>query len=125
MKRLIIHGGAGLSGPKNLPPERAAIARAVLHEALEAGYSILAQGGAALEAVIESVRIMEDADCFNAGCGSVLAQDGQAHMDASLMCGKTRAAGSVCNVTQVQNPILAAQLVKDETPHVLLCGEDV
>ena len=124
-KRLVVHGGAGLSNPKNLPPHREKAARLALLESLDRGYAILDNGGTALDAVTESVRSMEESISFNAGRGSVLAADGQVYMDASTMCGRTLNAGSICGVQRVRNPILAARLVMEKTPHILLQGPDV
>ena len=124
-KRLVIHGGAGLSNPKNLPFHREQKARQALREALDVGYQVLDKKGSALDAVTESVRSMEESSSFNAGRGSVLAADGQVYTDASVMCGNTLNAGSICGVQRVRNPILAARLVMENTPHVLLQGVDV
>ncbi|MBM76838.1 MAG: beta-aspartyl-peptidase [Proteobacteria bacterium] len=123
--RLVVHGGAGLSNPKNLPPHREQEAREALQTALNKGFVILEQGGSALDAVTASVCSMEDSTCFNAGKGSVLAANGEVFTDASIMCGKSLNAGSICGAQRVCNPIQAARLVMEKTPHVLLCGQDV
>ena len=76
---LVVHGGAGVV--------RAAVERhgeaaylTTLHASLEAGRTILATGGTALDAVEAAVRVLEDSPLFNAGRGSVFCADGDAHL---------------------------------------------
>ena len=57
---------------------------------------------------------------FNAGRGSVLAEDGNCYMDASIMDGATENAGALCGSSTVQNPIEAAQKIMTNTPYVML-----
>ncbi|MCH9276276.1 isoaspartyl peptidase/L-asparaginase [Bifidobacterium amazonense] len=115
---LIIHAGAGDRG-KHHTPERSAQVKADLTRALDAGYAVLQAGGAAEEAVIAAIHVMEDAPEFNAGRGAALTSDGLARMDACLMTGDGEV-GAVAGVSTVKNPIDAAQAVKDQTKHVLL-----
>lgn len=62
---IAIHGGA-----KEIAPGEEAANREGLAEAIEAGRSVLAGGGTAVEAVEASVRVMEARPVFNAGRGS-------------------------------------------------------
>ena len=48
--------------------------------------------------------------------------EGRNEMDASIMDGKTRAAGSVAGVTIIRNPIDAARAVMEKSEHVMLTG---
>ncbi|NIP83998.1 MAG: beta-aspartyl-peptidase, partial [Gemmatimonadetes bacterium] len=75
-----------------------------LGESLLAGHAILREGGAAMDAVVASVRVMEDSPLFNAGRGSNFDERGVVTMDASVMDGTTLAAGAVAGVTDVRNP---------------------
>jgi L-asparaginase / beta-aspartyl-peptidase len=121
---LAIHGGAGAL-PKNLYSENEIQSyQSALKESLEAGYSILSQGGSAIDAVVKAVELMEDCPLFNSGRGSVLTSDGRVQMDATLMCGQTTSSGSVTLVESIKNPIKAARLVMKKTPHRLLGGAD-
>src|SRR5580700_11036243 len=97
---LIVHGGAGSRGPAH---ERGARKRAML-DAVRAGAKILRGGGSALDAVIESVVILEDHPLFNAGYGSTLNADGEVEMDASVMMaqGAEIRAGAVAAVSGVK-----------------------
>jgi len=94
-----------------------------LTAALEAGLSLLNGGGASLDAVEAAIRILEDSGRFNAGRGSLLQLDGRCRMDASLMEGRALKAGAVAGIENVKNPIRAARLVMESTPHVLVAGD--
>jgi len=120
---LALHGGAGALRPGRLAADEEAAIRRALAECLEEARAALAAGAAALDAVERAVTRLEDDPRFNAGRGSVLTSEGCVEMDASLMDGRTRAAGAVACVTRVANPIAAARLVMERTPHVLLVGE--
>lgn len=119
---LAIHGGAGTILKKNMTDEKEKAYQAKLSEALAAGYAILKNGGNSMDAVIASVKILEDSPLFNAGKGSVFTNEGTIEMDASVMDGKTLKAGAVAGVKNIKNPITAARLVMDKSPHVMLTG---
>lgn len=119
---LIVHGGAGAIDRARLGPDRDACARAGLGTALSAGHAILAGGGSALAAVEAAVRVLEDDPSFNAGRGCALTSDGRAELDAAIMDGSDGRAGAVACVSCLRNPVHAARLVMERTPHVLLAG---
>ena len=106
-----------------MSPEREAEYRRGLERALQAGYAVLAAGGPAVDAVVAAIAEMEDDPQFNAGRGAVFTHEGRNELDAAIMDGKLRKAGSVAGVTTVRNPISLARLVMTETSHVLLVGE--
>ena len=118
----VIHGGAGTITRKSMTPEREREYREKLEEALRAGHTILSKGGTSLDAVEAAVRLMEDAPMFNAGKGSVFTHEGKNEMDAAIMDGKTKKAGSVASVTIIKNPISAARAVMEKSKHVMLIG---
>jgi beta-aspartyl-peptidase (threonine type) len=120
---LVIHGGAGVVLRENINPELEAEYRAKLTEARDAGYAILERGGSAMDAVIAAVTIMEDSPLFNAGKGAVLNADGICELDASVMDGRTQAAGAVASVRRIQNPITLARAVMEKSEHVMLAGD--
>jgi L-asparaginase / beta-aspartyl-peptidase len=120
--RLLVHGGAGVMRREEMTPQQDAEYRAGLSAALEAGSRVLAGGGSSLDAVEAAVRVLEDNPNFNAGKGAVLTREGVAELDASIMDGKTRKAGAVAQVRRVKNPIRAARLVMETTPHVMFAG---
>jgi beta-aspartyl-peptidase (threonine type) len=120
---IVIHGGAGTILKENMTPEKEAKYRGKLTEALEAGYTVLAEGGSSVDAVEATIRIMEDSPLFNAGRGAVFTNQGRNEMDASIMDGATLNAGAVASVTNIKNPISAAYKVMTESRHVMLIGE--
>lgn len=119
---IALHGGAGVEPAKLSDDEKRRYEQA-LRSALIIGRDLLAQGRPALEAVEQTVRALEDEPLFNAGKGAVFNSEGRHELDASIMDGKTRAAGGVAGVTTVKNPISLARLVMTQTKHVLLMGE--
>jgi beta-aspartyl-peptidase (threonine type) len=118
---IVLHAGAG--GTEAMPAEDEAAYCIFLNEALEQGKSILISGGSALDAVEATVLYLEDCPLFNAGKGAVMTSDGRHELDASIMDGRDLSAGAVGGVTDIKNPIKAARLVMEKTPHVLLIGE--
>lgn len=119
---LTIHGGSGRIERDTLSPEADAGARAGLDRALDAGAAVLAGGGAAVDAVQTAIEVLEDDPHFNAGRGAALSGEGRIELDAAIMDGRTRAAGSVAQVTRPRHPIALARAVMDEGTHVLLAG---
>ena len=120
---LVIHGGSGGMSRELMSAEDDEGARAGLDRALEAGAAVLADGGAALDAVEAAVRVLEDDPHFNSGRGSVFTYDGRIEMDAAIMDGASRNAGAVSGVTATRNPIGLARRVMEESPHVFLSRE--
>ena len=119
---LVVHGGAGTILKSQMTPEREKAYTNALNEALEKGSAILARGGSAMDAVEAAVRTMEDNPLFNAGKGAVFTNDGRNELDASIMNGKTLEAGAVAGVTTIKNPITAARVVMEKSPHVMMVG---
>jgi beta-aspartyl-peptidase (threonine type) len=120
---LAIHGGAGVIERGSLSPEQERAYRAALSVALEAGSAVLRRGGSSLDAVEAAIRLLEDDPLFNAGRGAVFTADGRNELDASIMDGRTRAAGAVAGVTRTRNPISLARAVMEKSPHVMLTRE--
>lgn len=82
----------------------------------------LEDGGAALDAVEAAVRVLEDCPSFNAGRGAAFSHEGMNELDAAIMDGASRAAGSVARVSATRNPISLARAVMEGSPHVMLSG---
>ena len=119
---LLIHGGAGTLRAADMSDADREQYEAALHEALDAGWRVLAAGGSALDAVTAAILPMEDSPLFNAGRGAVFTADGRNELDASVMDGATQAAGAVGGVRSVRNPVLLARRVMEASPHVFLAG---
>ena len=117
-----LHGGCGTLERSLLSEADWEESRAHLAQALRAGWRILGNGGSALDAVQATVVVMEDSPHFNAGHGAALTEAGEHELDASIMDGSSLAAGAVCMVRRVRNPIAAARAVLDGGLAVLLAG---
>ncbi len=120
---IVVHGGAGVIERANLTPEMEAQYRAAMRRALATGGDILDGGGTALDAIEAVIVEMEDDPLFNAGRGAVFTAEGRNELDASIMDGRTRAAGSIAGLTHTRHPIRAARAVMEHSPHVMLMGE--
>ncbi len=120
---IVIHGGAGALEKGRYSEAEEAAYLAKLNEALDAGYAVLTRGGSAVDAVQAAIVLMEDSPLFNAGKGAVFTYDGKNELDASIMDGRTKAAGAVAGVTHVKNPIRLARAIMDHSPHVMMIGE--
>ncbi len=119
----VIHGGAGVISRGSLSPEREKQYRDKLEEALLAGYKALQAGKSSLDAIEIAIRMLEDSPLFNAGKGAVFTNDGKNELDASIMNGKTLAAGAVAGLRHVKNPITLARAVMEKSPHVMMIGD--
>jgi beta-aspartyl-peptidase (threonine type) len=119
---LVIHGGAGTINRKSMSEEREHEYRAALEQALKTGQAVLMKGGSSLDAVEAAVRFMEDSPLFNAGKGAVFTHEGKNELDAAIMDGRNKMAGSVAGVTIIKNPITAARAVMEKSKHVMMAG---
>jgi beta-aspartyl-peptidase (threonine type) len=112
-----VHGGAWAIPASDAPAHESGV-----RAALETGYAILAQGGPSLDAVEAAVTVLEDDPTFDAGLGSFLTSDSRVQLDALLMDGGRMRAGGVACVERLRNPIQAARLVLELSPHVYFVG---
>lgn len=119
---LVIHGGSGDVLRANISPEEDAAYRETLTQALKSGYAVLEKDGSSLDAVVATIKVLEDSPLFNAGKGAVLTRSGRIQLDAAIMDGATKKAGAVASVEHVKNPVALARLVMERSPAVLLVG---
>ena len=105
-----------------MPDDVVAAHEAGIANALAAGFDLLERGASAVDAVEAAVAVMEDDEAFDAGRGSFLTQDGRVQLDALLMNGENLRTGGVACVERLRNPIRAARLVLDKSPHVYFVG---
>jgi len=119
---LLVHGGAWA-----IPDDAVEAHTFGVRSALLAGYALLERGATAIDAVEAAVSTLEDDEAFDAGRGSFLTRDGRVQLDALLMdggiTGSMRAGGVAC-VERLRNPIRAARLVLEKSPHVYFVGQD-
>lgn len=106
---LIVHGGAKKIGPGEEQANREGVIQAA-----EAGRSVLANGGSAVEAVESAIKVLEDLPVFNAGRGSVLNAVGWVEMCSGIMDGRDRSVGAVAALRDVRHPIEVARLLLPE-----------
>ncbi len=114
---LLVHGGAWDIPSDQLEAHTRGVTRVV-----ETGYALAPPGILSLDAAEAAVTVLEDDEAFDAGRGSFLTADGRVQLDALLMDGATLRAGAVACVERLKNPIQAARLVLEESPHVYLVG---
>jgi L-asparaginase / beta-aspartyl-peptidase len=115
---IIVHGGAGPMREDYVDENLVGCREAAL-----AGWRVLKEGGAALDAVVTAVIQLENNPNFNAGTGATLNADGQARLDASIMDGEGLRAGAVAAVERVRNPIQLAREVLKDGRHVMLVAD--
>ena len=119
---IMVHGGAGALD--NVKDEKTAVRYLEsIRVVLEHGRQVLELGGSALQAVEACASMLEDDPVFNAGCGSVLNENGKVEMDAAIMDGRDLSAGAVAAVDNIANPIQLARFVMTESEHVMLIAE--
>lgn len=73
------------------------------------GIQNLKNGGSTLDAIVETIMILENSALTNAGYGSNLTLEGTVECDASVMDGSTLQFGAVGAVSGIKNPILLAK----------------
>ena len=118
----MVHGGAGALD--NVRDDKTAVRYLEsIRQTLEHGRNVLELGGSALQAVEVCASLLEDDPVFNAGCGSVLNEDGKVEMDAAIMDGRDLSAGAVAGISNIANPVQLARLVMSRSEHVMLITE--
>ena len=84
---LVAHGGAG--DYTKMTPAAIEARRAGMVKAIQAGYAVLVRGGASIDAVEATIKVMEDSGLYDAGRGAYYTRDGVPEMDAAIMDGKS------------------------------------
>ena len=120
---IVIHGGAGTILKGDMTPALEKAYLDGLETAINWGFTLLQNGGNAVDAVRGCLVILEDNILFNAGRGAVFTKKGVQEMDAAIMDGKTQNAGSIAGVRNVRNPIQLAYEVMTNSNHVFLSGK--
>ena len=90
---------------------------------ISAAMGVLRNGGSAIDAVEAGIRLVEsNPDDNTVGLGGIPNLLGQVELDASIMDGRTLAAGAVAALQGYEHPISIARKVMEELSHVLLAG---
>lgn len=93
-------------------------------EATRRAYQMMVDGQDPLDAVVAGVSIIEDdPNDMTVGLGGLPNEDGVVELDAAVMHGPTHRAGGVAALRNVRSAAKLAQLVMEQTDHVLLVGK--
>jgi N4-(beta-N-acetylglucosaminyl)-L-asparaginase len=85
---------------------------------------MLQTGKDTLDAVIAGVNINEeDPEDTSVGYGGLPNEEGVVELDACVMHGPSRRAGSVASIRGIKTPSKIARLVMTESDHIMLAGE--
>ena len=120
---IAIHGGAGIILKGDLSIEKEKLILEKLDEAISHGYEILKSTGSSTDAVVETIKILENSPLFNAGKGAVFTNQGTIEHDASIMSGENLNAGASTGTMYVKNPITLAHSIMTSSEHVFLSRE--
>jgi len=115
---ILVHGGAWA-----IPDQACPAYQAGVEQAAAAGWRALERGASCLDAVEEAVATLEDDESFDAGRGAFLNRDGQVQLDALIMDGASLKAGGIGCVERLRNPVRAARIVLEKSPHIYLVAE--
>ncbi len=114
---LALHGGAGAVAGRDY-----AATESHLGQLATEGRRRLEAGDSALDVVEFAVSELEACGLYVAGRGSAPNSAGYVELDASIMDGRTRKAGSVAALRDFTSPVRVARGVMDLTAHVMLAG---
>ncbi len=92
-------------------------------ETTRTAYQRISNGADCLDACVAGVNLVEDdPEDTSVGYGGLPAENGVVQLDAAVMHGPTHQAGAVAALEGIRFPSRVAQLVLQQTDHVLLVG---
>ena len=106
------------------PPQRPVIVtRETTDNTVAEAYAMLEKGADTLDAALHICQAREDdANDHSVGLGGLPNEDGVVELDACVMHGPTRRAGSVAAVPNIRHVALLARTVMEKTGHVMIVG---
>lgn len=107
------------------PPQRPVIVtRETGDNSVAEAYAMLEQGSDTLDAALHVCQAREDdPNDHSVGYGGLPNEDGIVELDACVMHGPTRRAGSVAAVHNIRHAALLARTVMEKTAHVMIVGD--
>jgi N4-(beta-N-acetylglucosaminyl)-L-asparaginase len=123
-RRNLLLASAAASQLKAAGPKNISISSENGLRACTRATEMLQNGDDTLDAVIAGVNIIEeDPDDNTVGYGGLPNEEGVVELDACVMHGPTRRAGSVASIRGIKTPSKIAKLVMTESDHIMLAGE--
>jgi N4-(beta-N-acetylglucosaminyl)-L-asparaginase len=117
-------GAAGGQAQSAAKPRNIVISSANGLRACAKAMEMIKAGADTLDAVIAGVNIVElDPEDTSVGYGGLPNEEGVVELDASVMHGPTRRAGSVASIRNIKTPSNVAKLVMEQSDHVMIVGE--
>jgi N4-(beta-N-acetylglucosaminyl)-L-asparaginase len=90
---------------------------------VEVAFDMISRGGDTLDAIVNGVSVVElDPNDQSVGLGGLPNEEGIVQLDASVMHGPTKRAGSVSSLEGIATPAAVAKAVMDYTDHIMLVG---
>jgi N4-(beta-N-acetylglucosaminyl)-L-asparaginase len=90
---------------------------------IELAYEMISRGADTLDAIVEGVSVVElDPNDQSVGLGGLPNEDGVVQLDASVMHGPSKRAGSVGAIEDIATPAAVAKAVMEYTDHIMLVG---
>lgn len=94
------------------------------YKANQKAWSILKEGGSALNSVVSGVAVAElDPEVRSVGFGGHPNADGIVQVDGAIMDGRNLGYGAVAGLERITTPAAVALQVMEKTEHVMLIGE--
>ena len=123
-RRALVLASAAASQLKAAAPGNIAISSENGLRACARAMEMLQSGKDTLDAVIAGVNINEeDPEDTSVGYGGLPNEEGVVELDACVMHGPSRRAGSVASIRGIKTPSKIAKLVMTESDHIMLAGE--
>jgi N4-(beta-N-acetylglucosaminyl)-L-asparaginase len=121
---MLATGATAAAAAPGAAPRNIAISSANGLIACARAMQMLNAGRDTLDAVVAGVNLVEeDPNDSSVGYGGLPNEEGVVELDASVMHGPTRRAGSVASIRGVKTPSKVAKLVMEQTDHIMLVGE--